>query len=259
MKKLNILYLLLFLLLCSCDQKGSKYESTRPVLPPPYQINMVVEHDTKAFTQGLVFYNNKLYESTGGDESWIAEVDMTSGEYDKKVTLDQMYFGEGITILNDKVYQLTWQNNVGFVYDLNTFEKLQEFEFPSEGWGITHDNEHLIVSDGTDKLYYLDTLTLAVVETKSIFDNSQKADKLNELEYINGFIYANEWGSNFILKIDPNKKEVVDRLDFSPLVNEVKQADPEANVLNGIAYNAVTGNVLVTGKLWPKSYVVKLR
>ncbi|MGB0524808.1 MAG: glutaminyl-peptide cyclotransferase [Flammeovirgaceae bacterium] len=258
MKKVVYIISLLGVLI-ACEQKSNRYEGNQPSLPPPYQISLVLEHDPTAFTQGLVFYNNKLYESTGGEESWIAEVDITAGTYEKKVILDQAYFGEGITILNNKMYQLTWQSNVGFIYDLETFEKIQEFSFQSEGWGITHDNQHLIISDGTDKLYYLDTVSLAVVETKAILENGSKTDKLNELEYINGFIYANQWGTNYILKIDPKKQEVVDRLDFTPIVNEVQNSAPEANVLNGIAYNPLTNDVLITGKLWPKSYLVKIR
>lgn len=252
------IYSLILLLFWSCDQKSDRYEN-RPSTPPPYQISMVLEHNPAAFTQGLVFHNNKLYESTGGEESWIAEVDITSGTYERKVTLDDFYFGEGITILNNKVYQLTWQNHIGFVYDLSSFEKIRDFTYEFEGWGITHDNTNLIVSDGTDKLYYLDTLNLAVVETKSIKEFGQKTNYLNELEYINGFIYANQWGTNFILKIDPNKNEVIDRLDFTDMVNEVLRSYPDANVLNGIAYNPISQNVLITGKLWPKSYLVKLR
>jgi len=190
--QLNYGYLLLFLCgLWACESKNSRYERSENY-QPPYEISMELSHNPQAFTQGLLFHEGKLYESTGGDESWIAEVDLATGQYHKKVALDNQYFGEGITILNNKVYQLTWQNKTGFVYEYPSFEKVQEFSYDFEGWGITHDNHHLIVSDGTEKLYYLDTLTLEVVDIKYIKENGMAARQLNELEYINGFIYANE-------------------------------------------------------------------
>ena len=257
--KSKFLLIVLSFYFIACDKKASTSETNRPSTPPAYQVNMVLEHNPEAFTQGLVYYDGKLYESTGGEESWIAEVDMTSGEYKKKVELEDSYFGEGITILNNKVYQLTWQSKTGFVYDLESFEKIREFTYDFEGWGITHDNQNLIVSDGTDKLHYLDTTTLQVIETVSIKEHGQESTKLNELEYINGYIYANQWQSSFILKIDPKKKEVIDRLDLTNLVNEIQRSYPEANVLNGIAFNPTTQETLVTGKLWPKAYVVRLR
>ena len=176
----NILYIIsCTLLLCSACDRTSPSETSSA---PPYEVSMVLEHDPKAFTQGLLYHEGKLYESTGGEESWIAEIDPVSGQYDKKVNLDAAYFGEGITILNNKVYQLTWKSNVGFVYDYPSFEKTAEFNYDFEGWGITHNNQHLIVSDGTDKLYFLDTLTLSVAETKLITENGQ----LNNMQR-NGF------------------------------------------------------------------------
>ena len=253
----NILYIIsCTLLLCSACDRTSPSETSSA---PPYEVSMVLEHDPKAFTQGLLYHEGKLYESTGGEESWIAEIDPVSGQYDKKVNLDAAYFGEGITILNNKVYQLTWKSNVGFVYDYPSFEKTAEFNYDFEGWGITHNNQHLIVSDGTDKLYFLDTLTLSVAETKLITENGQPCRNINELEYINGYIYANEWGSSHLLKIDPKRSMVVGRIDLGQLSNEIKQTYPDANVLNGIAYNPATKELLVTGKLWPKSYLIKLK
>lgn len=223
----------------------------------PYQLRMTLAHDPTAFTQGLVFYKGKLIESTGGDESWIAEYEVETGKYKKKATLHQAYFGEGITVINDKLFQLTWKSKVGFVYDVNTFEKIGEFTYDFEGWGITHDDQHLIISDGTEKLHYFDTLKLTEVFTKSIRHNNRKASKLNELEFIEGFIYANQWESDNILKIDPRTSEVVQVFDLGFVVRENKRKNPQADVLNGIAYNQETKDVFITGKLWPHLYVIR--
>lgn len=254
-------YLSLFIslfLISACDQKTSSYESNQGSAAP-YEIATVLEHDPNAFTQGLLYHEGKLYESTGGDNSWIAEIDPVSGQSNKKVTLDAQYFGEGITILNNKVYQLTWKSKVGFIYDYPSFEKIGEFNYEVEGWGITHNNQHLIMSDGSDKLYYLDPLNLNVVETQSITENGEPSQNLNELEFVNGYIYANEWGSSYVLKIDPNRKMVVQRIDLGQLSDDIKRTYPDANVLNGIAYNKTTKQFLVTGKLWPKSYLLKIK
>ena len=225
----------------------------------PYEIRKTIEHDQRAFTQGLVYHDNKLFESTGGDSTWIAAYDIETSSYEKKVTLDKSYFGEGITVLNDKVYQLTWKNKVGFVYDINTFEQIRTFTYDFEGWGITHDNEYLIISDGSDKLHYLDTINLTEVFTKSITHNSRKVSNLNELEFIDGYVFANKWESNLILKIDTSSSAVVKVYDFSHLVSEIKRRNSRADVLNGIAYNPNNEDVYITGKLWPFMYVLRLR
>lgn len=245
--------------LISCGGKGKKTETVKSQEAPPYEIRMVIEHDPNAFTQGLVFHNDKVLESTGGEDSWIAEFDLATAQYSKKVTLSKEYFGEGITVLNNKIFQLTWQSKKGFIYDVNSFKKIGEFSYPHEGWGITHDGQHLIVSDGTDKLHYLDTLTLKEVFSKSIHDKNQTVPKLNELEFIEGFIFANQWETNLILKIDPNTAQVVDKFNLGNLERDIKQRNPAADVLNGIAYNKKTGDILITGKYWPMSYLVRFR
>ncbi len=226
-----------------------------------YEVKMSLPHVEDAFTQGLVFYNGKIIESTGrNNQSWIAEFDPNTYQYDKKTSLSSRYFGEGITIINNKIYQLTWQSKTGFVYNATTYEKLKEFTYNFEGWGITHDNEHLIISDGTDRLHYFDTLHLKEVKSISITNpNHKKATRLNELEYIEGYVFANQWESNFILKIDPRTKQVVKKYDFSPLVREIKRKKSNADVLNGIAYNPNTKDIWITGKLWPESYIVRLK
>ncbi|CAN5449886.1 glutaminyl-peptide cyclotransferase [soil metagenome] len=216
-------------------------------------------HDITAFTQGLVIHDGRLFESTGQNNSWIAEVDISSGIQNKKVTLDKKYFGEGITILNNKIYQLTWQDHVGFIYDFSTFLKIGEFQNDREGWGLTHDDRNLIMSDGSDKVHFLDTVSLKIIRSIRVKENNAPQEELNELEYIDGYIYANQWQTNYILKIDPSNGNVVDRLDLTALTQQAKRSNSEAEVLNGIAYEKKSRLLLVTGKHWPVLFALKLR
>lgn len=244
-------------LLLACGKEnnegGAKADSTIT-----YKLKTRWKHDTLAWTQGLLIHEGKLYESTGQKQSYIGIVDIKTGKPDKKVILPDEYFGEGITVLNNKIYQLTWQNHVGFVYDLRTFKKLREFKYGTEGWGLTNDNQHLIMSDGTEKLIYLDTATFKPVKTIRVKDANGFVTKLNELEYMDGFVLANQWETNRILKIDVQTGDVVGTLDLSPLAREAKLANPAADVLNGIAYHPSTKLLIVTGKFWPSSYVLQL-
>ena len=253
-KAMLTLVLLSLLMACENDKKEGKNDD----LLISYKLKQRWKHDSQAFTQGLLIHDGKLFESTGQKQSYVGIVDIKTGKPDKKIVLDDKYFGEGITVLNGKLYQLTWQNKVGFVYDVNTFEKLREFSYDTEGWGLTNDNRHLIMSDGTEKLIYLDTATLKPVKTIRIKDEKGFVTKLNELEYMEGFILANQWESNRILKIDPETGEVVGILDLSPLAQEAKLDNPRADVLNGIAYHPATKLLIVTGKLWPSAYVLQL-
>jgi glutaminyl-peptide cyclotransferase len=242
----------------SCDSKKESKRNETPTIA--FKLKSSWPHDTQSFTQGLVIHDGKLYESTGQEgKSWIGIVDIKTGKPDKKVTLDKKYFGEGIAILNDKVFQLTWTSKVGFVYDLKTFEKLKEFEIPSkEGWGITHDSKNLILSDGTSKLTFLDTATLKPVKTLLVTDENGDVDKINELEYVNGYVLANIWETNIIVRIDPQTGKVVARMDLGPLMQNAKMLNAQADVLNGIAYHSSTKLLLVTGKYWPKIYALQL-
>lgn len=240
----------------SCSSNKESTQETDNTIP--YVIYKIFPHDIQAFTQGLVVANGKLIEGTGQyGTSWIAEVDIASGTQNKKVILDKEYFGEGVTVLNNKVYQLTWKNKVGFIYDFKTYEKLGEFTYDSEGWGITHDNVNLIMSDGTDKLYFLDTLTLRSVRTVSVTENGKPIKNLNELEYIEGYIYANLWQTNYIVRIDPANGNVLGRLDLTKVTEAVYPGNPNADVLNGIAYEPRSKMVLITGKLWPAMVAIK--
>jgi glutaminyl-peptide cyclotransferase len=251
-----------FLSGCNGDsQKNS--DTTRDSTMLTYEVISVLPHNEEAFTQGLVVHNNRILESTGQNgTSWIGEVNPASGDHDKKVILDEKYFGEGITVLNNKLYYLTWTTNVGFIYNANTYEKIGEFKYDpkmKQGWGLTHDNKNLIASDGTDKIHFLDTTSLKVLRTITVTDGSMHIKQLNELEYVNGFIYANVWQTNWIVKIDPASGRVVGKLDLSPLGNEIDAIDPDADVLNGIAYDKNSKSLLITGKLWPKSYLIKVK
>jgi glutaminyl-peptide cyclotransferase len=224
-----------------------------------YKIRSSWPHDEESFIQGLVIHEGKLYESTGQEKkSWIGIVDIKTGKPDKKVILEDQYFGEGITVLNNKIYQLTYKSKIGFVYDLRTFEKLREFTYATEGWGITHDSTNLIMSDGSDKLTFLDTTTLKPVRTLNVTDNIGAVQNLNELEYMKGFILANQWETNTVVKIDPKTGKVVGRIDLTPLAQNARMLNPKVDVLNGIAYHSSTGLLLVTGKYWPKIYALQL-
>ena len=263
---------LLLIVVSSCNNGTDQNEpQALTTIPAPAQLGFTLlnayPHDTSSFTQGLVYYNAVLYESTGNPNnasnngSWIGPVEITTGQQTKKVTLPSSIFGEGITILNDKVYQITWQNKKGFVYDLKTFKQLQEFSYNHEGWGITHNGSELIVSDGSSNLYFWDTATLKELRRISIQDQNGLRNNINELEFINGFLYANVWQSNDILKIDPATGNVVGILDLSSLKQTYPDLVGESSsdkVLNGIAWDSSANRLFVTGKNWSKLFELKL-
>jgi len=224
-----------------------------------FNVTRVFPHDRTAFTQGLTIDGGRLFESTGQDASWIAEVDIVSGKQTKRIQLEKKYFGEGICILNRKIYQLTWKSHTGFIYDVKTYAKKGEFSYPYEGWGITHDGKRLIVSDGTDKIHFLDTASLKETSSISVRGASGALQNINELEYIEGYIYANQWQTPFIFKIDPATGNVVGRLDFSVIAEKMRVAYSNSDVLNGIAYERKSKLILITGKLWPNLFAIKLK
>lgn len=266
MKRLSLLVFIgAGALLVSCTGKrGTETKAADDTHVIRYSVISVLPHDADAFTEGLVIYDNKILESTGTHpetqgSSWVAEVNPGTGKHDKKVTLPVEYFGEGITVFNNKLYELTWKHKVGFIYDAKTYKKIGEFKYNTEGWGITHDAKDLIMSDGTSKLYFLDSAKLSVLKTVNVTDAGVSVKYINELEYINGFIYANVWQTEWILKINPADGKVVGRIDLSSLTNEIRSAYPEADVLNGIAYDQKSKALLITGKMWPKSYLIRLQ
>lgn len=253
---IRIASVLLLLVLVSCSSKEKKNTTDNLI---GFELVQAFPHDASAFTQGLVVENGKLYESTGREGSWIAEVNVVTGAHTKKVVLDDKYFGEGITFFGNKVYQLTWQNKEGFVYDAKTFAKLKTFSYEHEGWGITHDSKNLIVSDGTDVLHFLDTATMKDDHVIHVTDGESKVNELNELEYVDGFVYANVWQTPFIVKIDPANGKVVGRMDLSSLGQEISKFNGSFDVLNGIAYEKKSKLFLVTGKLWPVLFALRLK
>lgn len=221
-----------------------------------YSIVNVYPHDEKAFTQGLVYDDGWLYESTGVyGNSTLRRVKLETGEVLQLYALSDEYFGEGIAIFDDKIVQLTWLEHKGFVYDKHTFELLQEFNYSTEGWGITYDGNWLIMSDGTANLYFLDPETFKIVRQIEVHDVSPII-YLNELEYIHGRIYANIWMKEKIAIIDPQTGQVVGWIDLSGLQN-MERRDVD-DVLNGIAYDAEGDRLFVTGKRWRHIYEIKL-
>lgn len=274
MKKTRLTLLsVLTILLAACNNNADKPADTsdNPSVdnaPPIINYSVVKElpHDTTSFTEGLLFHDGQLFESTGTEptmpetrRSLFGQVNTATGKIDRKAELDRnKFFGEGITFLNGKWYQLTWTTKVGFIYEDKTFKKLGEFQIPvKEGWGMTTDGTNLIMSDGTSNISYVDPTTFRLVKIIGVTDNNGPVSNINELELINGFIYANQWQTNYILKIDPASGKVVGRLDLTSLVDGVRSKYAPSDSLNGIAYDSTTGKIYVTGKLWPNMYEIK--
>ncbi|MEM7032013.1 MAG: glutaminyl-peptide cyclotransferase [Chloroflexota bacterium] len=239
----------------------SPHTPSEAVAPPvyDYEIVNVYPHNPDAFTQGLIYLDDILYEGTGlRGASTIRKVDLETGTVLQSANLNAVLFGEGITILGDKLYQLTWQARRGFVYDKNTFALEQEFTYPTEGWGLTHNGEHLIMSDGTANLYFLDPETLTEVSRVEVTDRGAAVPQLNELEYIDGLVYANIWRSDFIAMIDPQNGAVVGWVNLTNILGPEDRVQ-RVDVLNGIAYDAQGDRLFVTGKWWPKLFEIKLK
>jgi glutaminyl-peptide cyclotransferase len=229
--------------------------STIPVISA--SVVRAYAHDPKAFTQGLEYYEGHLYESTGRyGESTLRETSLETGKTIQQVNLPPKYFGEGLTIFHGKIYQLTWLTKVGFIYDLRTFRKIGEFTYQSEGWGLTHDDNSLILSDGTNRLQFIDPATFAVTKTIEVYAGDSAVTNLNELEYIDGEIFANIWHSPRIARIDPRSGRVLAWIDLTPLTTREPHQPEE--VLNGIAYDARRKRLFVTGKCWSEIIEIKL-
>jgi glutamine cyclotransferase len=223
-----------------------------------YQVVNTYPHDPDAFTQGLVFEDGFLYEGTGRyGRSALRKVDLHTGNVLQSRELAQQYFGEGVTIYGNRIIQLTWRSHVGFIYDKGSFDLLQNFTYLNEGWGITHDGTHLIMSTGTSKLYFLNPETFKKKGQVTVYDSHGPVTSLNELEYVRGEIYANVWQTDRIARIDPGTGQVVGWIDLTGLLSPDDHSDP-VDVLNGIAYDAADDRLFVTGKLWPKLFEIKL-
>jgi glutamine cyclotransferase len=232
--------------------------SDTTVIVYTYNIVNVYPHDRNAFTEGLVFENGFLYEGTGGyGGSSVRKVQLETGTVLQMHLLPTIYFGEGIVIHENKIIELTWKSHVGFIFDKTSLDSLGAFYYPTEGWGITYDGTHLIMSDGTSMLRFWDPLTLAQVDSIQVFDDTLAVTELNELEYIKGKIYANVWKSDRVAIISPQTGQVESWIDLSGLLSPGDKVPP-IDVLNGIAYDKDNDRLFVTGKWWPKLFEIEI-
>lgn len=238
-------------------------ETASTATPEPdrytYRIVHTWPHDPQAFTQGLIIdENGTMYEGTGlYGRSSLRRVDWETGQVLQSIQLPEQYFGEGITLWDDRIIQLTWRENRGFVYDKDTFELLEEFTYPHEGWGIIHDGVRLIVSDGTATLYFWDPETLEEIGRVEVYDDDGPVVRLNELEYVEGEVWANIWQTDRVARIDPETGRVNSYVDFTGLLSDIELSEP-VDVLNGMAYDARNGRFFITGKLWPALFEVEV-
>lgn len=270
-KTIPFILLLTLLFSCSSEPKKNDAETVIPkteelVATIDYEIVGKIPHDTTSFTEGFFYHNNQLYESTGAPDnlpftkSVLGIVDTLTGKIDKKVDLGRKYFGEGIVMLKDKIYQLTYKNQIGFIYDAKTYKQLGQFSYKNkEGWGMTTDGTSIIMSDGTNILTYLDPTNLKPTKTINVTNGGYAEDYLNELEFIDGYIYANIWTKNYVVKINPVTGKVVGILDFASFTNEAHTKNPDSDVLNGLAYDPSTKRMFITGKMFPSVYIIKLK
>ncbi len=223
-----------------------------------YKVVHTYPHDRNAFTQGLVYDNGVLYEGTGQETgSSLREVQLETGKVLRQLNLDASLFGEGITIYDDRIYQVTWKNKVGFVYKKSNFELINKIYYPTEGWGLTTIGDNIVMSDGTNILYFYEPETFTVVSRLEVYDNKEKVDSLNELEYINGEIWANIWMSDLIARIDAVSGKVVSYVDLKGIL-PASDRTPDTDVLNGIAYDPAGKRIFVTGKRWPKLFEIRV-
>ncbi len=267
----------LFFGLFSCN--NSSTPDIDPSLPSPkinnipapapvmFTVDAVYPHDPHSFTQGLEFYKGKLYEGTGEfDQSRLRIIDVKTGNVEQEYKIpDKTIFGEGITILKNKIYQLTWQNHKIFVYDLNDISHpVTTFNWSREGWGATNDGTNIIISDGSSKLYFVQPdesrKEMKTIKILTVADNQGEVDSLNELELIDGFVYANRWFTNEIVKIDTSNGHVVGNINLTGLLQQYDPGEKvgDGAVLNGIAYDSTTKKLYITGKDWPKLFEMRL-
>ncbi len=223
-----------------------------------YQVVRVYHHDRNAFTQGLEFRAGFLYEGTGlNGQSTLRKEKLETGEVLQEIQLDPQYFGEGITVFNQQILELTWRSQAGFVYDQSTFRRLRSFNYPGEGWGLANDGQQIYMSDGTPQIRIWDPVTLQEKRRITVHDGAKQITYLNELEYVQGEIYANVWQTDRIARISPADGRVVGWIDLAGLTSEADRLENGA-VLNGIAYDILGNRLFVTGKLWPKLFEIKL-
>ncbi|MEJ7626960.1 MAG: glutaminyl-peptide cyclotransferase [Ferruginibacter sp.] len=267
--KLIVVVFIVILTNFSCNndlpEEDSTIEPTYSKIPAPLNVayNIIAQYakDTGAYTQGLEIYKGRLYESTGDwKNSSLRISDWKTGKVVQKYMMgSDDIFGEGLTIFNDKIYQLTWLSNIVYVYNVNNLVKpIQTLKWPKEGWGLTNNGKELIISDGTDNLYFADPKDLAIHRTIKVVSHKGTIDSINELEFINGYIYANVYQQNYIIKIDPANGYVVAIIVLENLLKESEKVLGRTDVLNGIAYDSASATLLITGKRWPKIFEIKL-
>ena len=249
------------LLSINCQPAGtaSRTDPGKPVPVYSYEIVHTYPHDPDAYTQGLIFDQGQLLESTGRNgKSSLRRVDLETGKVLQRVVVPEEYFAEGIALLHEKVYQLTWQHQLCFLYDHQTFKKIDQLSYDGEGWGLTTDQHALILSDGTSHLRFLSPDNFSVTRTLEVVDGKEPVTELNELEYVKGQIYANVWHQQRIAMIDPQSGKVTAWLNLNGLLSAKEVVEEEA-VLNGIAYDEKTDRLFVTGKLWPKLFEIRVK
>ncbi len=238
-----------------------EFEVLSDIVPEKYGYEVVQSypHNDESFTEGLEIHNGFLYESTGENgKSFLYKSNLKTGQVIKSVKLADKYFGEGITIFGNKIYQLTYKTKVGFIYNLENMALVDSFHFESaEGWGMTHDDKYLIMDDGTATLTYLDPTTLKPVKKVQVYDDKDAMVYINELEYSEGYIYANIWTTNLIAKIDPQTGKVLAKIDLDGILS-MTNSSKQVDVLNGIAIDPATKKMYVTGKYYPKLFEIKL-
>jgi glutamine cyclotransferase len=232
-----------------------------PAIPSAFGYRVVSEypHDRRAFTEGLAYVDGVLYEGTGlNGESTLRRVDLETGDVLQAVGLSKEYFGEGIAVLGDRIYQLTWKNGVCVVLNRDTFELEKTFTYQTEGWGLTTDGDRLIMSDGTNRLYIRDPETFEELDTIDVYDGARAIWNLNELEVVGGEIWANVWQTDHIARVDPETGQVTGWIDLTGLLSEKDREKHPVDVLNGIAYDLENDRLFVTGKLWPKLFEIEV-
>lgn len=247
------------------DNKEEAVATTPVTRKIPYTLLKQYPHRADAYTQGLQYVDGYMYECTGHyGRSHIYKYELETGKILKELKLDDKYFGEGLTVMGDKIYIITWREKAGLVFDKETFKQLGTFTLEtSEGWGLTNDSTYLIYSDGTPYLYYLDPATFKQVKKVEVRDQYGPVGNINELEYINGYVYANQWETEFILKIDPATGNVLGQADLRNIrtqagIPQRSYNEDQPEVLNGIAYDKQGNRVFITGKNWPKILEIKL-
>ena len=253
------MYVFLSLVVVGCFDLESPAQN---ISATDYRIVAEYPHDHHAFTQGLVYHDGALYESTGlYGQSTVRQVDLVTGDVLRIVSLADSRFGEGLTVWENQLWQLTWKSETGFVYDFN-LELVEQFSYSGEGWGLTHDGQYLIQSNGSHVIVFIDPADSSVIRQIEVLDDDRPIDNLNELEYINGEIWANVWLSDKIVRISPESGAVVDWLDLSALARQLGDQGVQLNsdeVLNGIAHQSGQNLILVTGKRWPTLFAIELK